>query len=109
MERQSVQSCQELADLQAPMGVQIVEDPVEAFGRGTARRHVPSGGEIDAGACHAQVPDDLARGNDERGDQAARAVTDVLVLAFFRFAGLDESAWDISAGGFACRSSRRCR
>ena len=63
------------------------------------------GGEIDAGACHAQVPHDLASGNDERGDQAAGAVADVFVLAFFGFARLDQNGGmlalkDLHAGLF---------
>ena len=49
------------------------------------------GSEIQAGACYAQVPHDLARGHDERSDQATRAVANVLMLAFFGFAGLDRN------------------
>lgn len=63
------------------------------------------GGEIQAGACHAQIPDDLARGDDKRGDQTAGAVADVLVFAFFGFARCNEdrgmlSLEDLHAGFF---------
>ena len=62
-------------------------------------------GEIQAGACHAQIPDDLARGDDERGDQTAGAVADVFVFAFFGFARFNEdrgmlSFEDLHAGFF---------
>ena len=62
-------------------------------------------GEIDAGACHAQVPHDLASGDDEGGDQATGAVADVFVLAFFGFARLGQdrgmfSLEDLHAGFF---------
>ncbi len=63
------------------------------------------GGEIDAGARHAEIPHDLAGGDDERGDQAAGAVTDVFVLAFFGFARFRENGGmlaleDLHAGLF---------
>jgi len=63
------------------------------------------GGEVQAGACHAQVPHDLAGGHDERSDQAAGAMADVFVLAFFGFARLDRnrgmlSLQDLHAGLF---------
>jgi len=90
--RQPIQACQEFANVQTPMRVQIIENPMEALVVGELRRDLGQmSGEIHAGACDAQIPDDLARGDDKRGDQAARTVTDVFVLAFFRFAGLDQN------------------
>lgn len=89
LERQAVQVSQEFANVQAPMGVQVVEDPMESLVVGELRCDMGQmGGEIDAGACDAQIPNNLAGGDDEGGDQAARAMTDVFVLAFFGFAGL---------------------
>ena len=89
---QSVQSSQELANVQTPVGVQVVEDPMEPLLLWELRRDMGQmGGEIRAGACHAQVPYDLASGNDKRGDQAAGAVTDVFVFAFLGFAWLDQN------------------
>lgn len=91
VERQSVQLRHEFANVQAPMRVQVVENPMEAFVLGELRGDMGQvGGEVLAGACHAQIPKDLAGRNDERGDQAACAVTDVFVFAFFGLAGLHE-------------------
>ena len=92
MERHAVESRHEFANFQTPVGVQVVEDPVEPLLVGELRRDVSQmGGEIHAGARLAQVPNDLACGDDERGDQAAGAVTDVFVFAFFGFARLDQN------------------
>jgi hypothetical protein len=89
VEGQAVQSSHEFANIQAPMGVQVVEDPMEALVIGELQRDMGQmGREIHAGAGHAQIPHDLTRGHGERGDQAARAVTDVFVFAFFGFAWL---------------------
>jgi len=105
-QRQSVQLSQELANVQTPMRVQVVQDPMEPFAVGELRRDVGEmSGEIQARACHAQIPHDLTRGDDERGDQTARAVTDVLVFAFFWLARLDGnrgmlSLEDLHAGLF---------
>ena len=90
VERQAVESRHDFTNLQAPMGVQIVENPMETLVVRELRGNVRQmGGEIHAGACHAQVPHDLAGGHDERSDQAARTMTDVFMLAFFGFAWLD--------------------
>jgi len=106
VERQAVQPSHESANLETPMGVQVVEQPMEALMIGELRGDMGQmGGEIDAGACHAQIPHDLARGHDERGNQATRAVTDVLVLAFLGFARLHRNGGmlalkDLHAGFF---------
>ena len=42
------------------------------------------GGKIGTGARLAQIPDDLTRGDDKRGDQGPHPMPDVLVLAFLR-------------------------
>lgn len=91
-ERHSVQLSHESANVQTPMGIQVIENPMEPPVVGELRRDVVQmSGEIQARACHAQIPEDLTRGDDERSHQAARAMTDVLVFAFFRFARLDEN------------------
>jgi hypothetical protein len=106
VEGQSVQSSQEFANVQTPMRVQVVEDPMEPLLLGELRRDMSQmGGEIHAGARHAQIPYDLASGDDERGDQAAGAVTDVFVFAFLGFARLDQNRGmlaleDLHAGFF---------
>jgi hypothetical protein len=106
VERQAVEFRQEFADVQTPMGVQVIEDPMAALLVGELRRDMGQmGSEIDAGACHAQVPHDLAGGDDERGDQATGAVPDVFVFASFGFARFDQdrgmfSLEDLHAGFF---------
>src|SRR5262245_26407582 len=47
------------------------------------------GGKIGAGARLAQMPDDLTRGDDQRGDEGPHPRPAVLVLAFFWLARLD--------------------
>jgi hypothetical protein len=106
VERQAVEFREEFADVQAPMGVQVIEDPMAALLVGQLRRDMGQmGSEIDAGACHAQVPQDLASGDDERGNQATDAVADVFVFASFGFARFDQdrgmfSLEDLHAGFF---------
>ncbi len=66
VEGQAVESSQEFANVKAPMGVQVVEDPMEALVFGELRGDmVQMSGEIDTGACHAQIPHDLAGGHDQ--------------------------------------------
>jgi hypothetical protein len=90
VERQAVESSHEFANVQAPMGVQVIEQPMKALMVGELRGDmVQMGGEIDTGARLAQVPHNLARGNDEGSNQAAGAVPDVLVFAFLGFAWLN--------------------
>src|SRR3712207_8994836 len=40
---------------------------------------------VRTGTRLAQIPDDLTRGDDKRGNQGTHAMPDILVLAFFRF------------------------
>lgn len=104
VKRSTVEPGDEFANVQAPMGVEIVEDPVEAFAVGMLLGDVRQmSGEIPTRACLAQVPHKLAGGDDERCDQATCAVADVFVFAFFGFAGLDRNCWmlpleDLHAG-----------
>ena len=91
VEGQAVQSSHEFANVEAPMGVQVVEYPMEPLLLGELRRDMGQmGGEVHTGACHAQIPNHLARGDDERGDQATGAMADVFVFAFFGFARLGQ-------------------
>ena len=72
------------------MGVQVVEDPVKPLLVGELPRDMGQmGGEIDAGPCRAQVPHDLAGGDDERGDQAR---VPWRMYSCSRFSGLPGSA-----------------
>ena len=85
----TVQPSEEFADIQAPVGVQVVEDPMKTLLVGKAEGNMSQmGSEVDTGTGHAQIPHDLAGRNDERGHQRASTMTDVFMLAFLRFAGL---------------------
>lgn len=75
------------ADVEAPMGMEIIHDPVVALHSGKLLDD--SGqmrGKVLTGPGLAQMPDDVARGDDKRGNQGAHPMPDVLVLTFFRFA-----------------------
>ncbi len=92
VEGQAVESGHEFANVQTPMRVQVVENPMKSYWFGELCGDMGQmGGEIQAGAGNADVPHDLARGHDEGGDQAARAMTDVFVFTFFGFARLDRN------------------
>ena len=57
VEGHSVESGHEFADVQAPMSVQVVKNPMKASLVGEVRGDMGQmGGEIHAGACHAQSP-----------------------------------------------------
>ena len=74
------------ADREAPMGIEIIHHPVVALHSGELLND--SGqmrGEVRTGTRLAQIPDDLTRSDDKRGDQGPYPMTDVLVLAFLRF------------------------
>ena len=75
------------ADREAPMGIEIIHHPIVALHSGELLDDVGQmRGEVLTGARLAQIPDDLTRGDDKRGDQGTHPMPDVLVLAFFRLA-----------------------
>jgi hypothetical protein len=75
------------ADVKAPVGVEILHHPViPVHGWQLLDGMDEMGGDIGTGAGLAQMPNDLTRRDDKRGDQRSCAMSDVLVLAFFRFA-----------------------
>ena len=75
------------ADLEAPVGIEIVHYPVIALHGGELLDDGGQmGGEVLTGARLAQIPDDLTRGDDKRGDQGPPPMPDVLRLTFFRLA-----------------------
>src|SRR5512145_2039575 len=70
--------------------MKVIHHPVVALHRGQLVDHMGQmGGTIGAGARLAQMPDDLTRGDDKRGDEGPHPMPDVLVLAFFWLARLD--------------------
>jgi len=112
VKRQSAQAGDEFANVQTPMRVQVVHDPMEALVLGELPGDVVQmGGKVLAGARHAQIPNDLAGRDNEGSDQAAGAVTDVFVFAFLRFAGCDENGGmlalqDLHAGLFVAANDQ---
>lgn len=75
------------ADREAPMGIEIIHHPVVAqHGRELPDDGGQMRGEVLTGARLAQIPDDLTRGDDKRGDQGPHPMPDVLMLTFFRLA-----------------------
>lgn len=75
------------AQVKAPVGVEIVHHPVVTGHLWQLRDHMAQmGHKISAGAGLAQSPQDLTRGHHKRGHQGTGAMTDVLMLAFFRLA-----------------------
>ena len=76
-------------DFQAPMSVQVIQDPVEALDL----RKLPCdmtqvSGKVHTGAGRPQVADDFTGGYDERGDESACSISDVVLLASRWLAGL---------------------
>jgi hypothetical protein len=67
------------------VGIEIIHDPVVALHSGELLDNVGQmRGEVLTCACLAQMPDDVSRGNDKRGDQGPHAMPNVLVFAFLR-------------------------
>jgi hypothetical protein len=75
------------ADLEAPVGVEVIHHPVvTGHGWPLLDNIAPMGGDIGTGARLAQMPPDWPRRHDKRGEQRSCPMTDIRMLAFFRFA-----------------------
>jgi len=80
----------EPADLETPVGIAIIDHPIVALHIGQLVDDMGQmEGPISAGAGWPQIPYEVSCWDDERGEQGAHTMTDVLVLAFFRLARLD--------------------
>src|SRR4051812_37235056 len=76
----------EPADFKAPMGIEIVDDPIVPLHRGKLVHNVAQmSGPIRTGTGLTEIPHKLPRGDHERGQQRAHTMADVLILALFRF------------------------
>ena len=76
--------CDQAAEFQAPVRIEIIDHPVVALHSGELLDDVGQmRGEVLTSARLAQIPDDLTGGDDKRGNQGPHAMPDVLVLAFF--------------------------
>lgn len=78
------------ADVETPVGVEIIHHPIVTLHSWQLLDDIGHmGGEIGTGTCWAQIPHDLTRCHGKRSDQHPGPMTDVLMLAFFRFAGFN--------------------
>ena len=76
----------EATDREAPMGIEIIHDPIVAPHRGQLGHNVSQmGGKISTGAGLPYIPHDLPCRDDKRRDQGPDTMTDILVLAFLGF------------------------
>ena len=74
------------ADVEAPVGIEVIHHPVIALHLGQlVDNRGQMGGKIGAGARLVQILHDLPCGNNKRGDQGSHLMPDVLVLALLRF------------------------
>jgi len=74
------------AQVEAPVGIEIIHHPivpVHLWQLLDDMGHM--GSKIGTGTRLTQIPQDLTRGHHKRGHQRPGPMTDVLVLAFFRF------------------------
>ena len=79
----------ETADIETPVGIEIIDHPIVALHIGQLVDDIGQmEGPISAGAGWPQIPYEVSCRDDERGEQGAHTMTDVLVLAFFRLARL---------------------
>jgi len=79
-------------DLQAPMSVQVIQHPVKPFDVREPPGDVSQvGGEVHTGASRAQVANDFTGRYDERGDESACSVSDIVLLASRGLAGFSRS------------------
>jgi len=74
-------------DLEAPMSIEIIHDPIIAPHRGQLGHHVcQMGRKIGTGARLPDIPHDLPCRDDKGSDQGPDPVPDVLVLPFLGLA-----------------------
>lgn len=79
----------ETADRETPVGIEIIDHPIVALHIGQLVDDIGQmEGPISAGASWSKIPHEVSCRDDERGEQGAHTVADVLVLAFFRLARL---------------------
>ena len=76
-------------DLQAPMSIEVIQDPVKSFDLWEPRGDVVQvSGEVHAGAGRPEIADDFTGRYDERGNESACPISDVVLLASCGLAGL---------------------
>src|SRR4029077_19730394 len=76
-------------DLQAPVGIEVIQDPVKPFELRKPLGHVAQvSSEVHTGTSRSQVTDDFTGRYDKRGDESARPISDVVLLTPRRLASL---------------------
>jgi len=76
----------ETTNVEAPMGIEIVDHPIVPLHRGELLDDMGQmRGPIRTGTSLAEIPHELSRWNHERGQQRAHPMAHVLILALFRF------------------------
>lgn len=79
----------EAADREAPVSIEIIDDPIVArHCRQLVHDVGQMGGPICTGAGEAQIPHEVSSRDDQRGQQRAHTMADILVFTFFRLARL---------------------
>jgi hypothetical protein len=79
----------EPADRKAPVGLEIIAHPILALHRRQLLHDMREmGGPIPTGAGLPEIPHELARRDDQGGQERARTMADVRVLALCRFTRL---------------------
>src|SRR3989442_5468248 len=81
--------------LQAPVGIEVIDDPIIALHRGQLAHDLGQmGRKILAGPGATEMAHQLPCWHHERGDQGPYPMADVLVLTFFRLPRLGD-VWGI--------------
>src|SRR5512135_102828 len=76
-------------DIETPMDVEIIQDPVKSLDLGEPPGHVTQvGREVHAGSSRPQIADDLTGRYDQGGDQSSRPIADIVLLTSCGLAGL---------------------
>jgi len=76
------------ANVQAPVSIQVIQDPVKPFDFREPADHIAQvSREVDTGTGRPQVTDDFTGRYDKRGDESARPISDVVLLTSLGLAG----------------------
>jgi hypothetical protein len=76
----------EATDLEAPMGMKLIHDPIVAPHRGQLGHNMREmGGKISTGTGRSDIPHDLPCRDHKRSDHGSDTMSDILVLAFLGF------------------------
>ena len=104
IERDVAKLSNDTADFQAPVSIKVIQHPVKAHHLREPPGHVIQvRREVHAGPGWSQVPNEFTGRHDERGDQSACPISDVVLLTSLGFAGLSRLS---GVGTAQCLHSR---